>query len=294
MKSGEFGGPKRGVSLFSYSDLLDVCMTLEDCLADIYDMGATGVEILASHVEGYPNPSVAWVNKWFQLLDRYGLEPAEFGHWYDIRLYGDRYLTPEEALEYVVRDLKIASELGFKVLRTKLTVINVNCDPVSGWQDYVKRALEYAEKYDVRMCTEVHRPTVLTTAHIYEYLSFIEETGTKHFGFNVDFGTFQNVFPKPGEPGATYRYSLPTTYSKPEDIKLVLPYTYCCHAKFNYVNDDFEETTIPYREVLKILVDSGYQGYLISEYEGPRKDEMDFVCDQLRRHHILMKRIMGY
>lgn len=52
--------PERGVSLFSCSDVLNVCMTLEDCLEDIEDVGATRVEILASQVPGYPNPSAEW------------------------------------------------------------------------------------------------------------------------------------------------------------------------------------------------------------------------------------------
>lgn len=286
--------PKRGVSVFSYSELLGVSMTLEDCLEDISDMGGTCVEILASHVDGYPSPSPKWVDRWFELLDKYKLEPGEYGHWYDTRVYKDRYLTVDEGLEYLVRDFKIANLLGFKVLRTKLTTQNTNCDPVPGWEEYVGRALEWAEKYDVRMCTEVHRPTVLTTHHIDDYLAFIEKTGTERFGFNVDFGTFQNVFPKPGEPGATYRYELPSTFSRPEDILHVLPYTYCCHAKFNYMNEDFQETTIPYDDVLRLLVDNGYDGYLISEYEGPRKDEPEFVFDQLRRQHVMMKRILGY
>jgi len=280
--------------VFSYSDLLGVCMTLEDCLEDVHDMGGTGVEILASHVENYPNPSARWVDGWFELLDKYKLEPAEYGHWYDTRVYGDRYLSVDEGLEYVVRDFKLANLLGFKVLRTKLTTQNINCDPMPGWEEYVRKALPYAEKYDVRMCTEVHRPTVLTTQHVYDYIAFIEKTGTKHFGFNVDFGTFQNVFPKPGEPGGTYRYNLPSTFSKPTDILHVLPYTYCCHAKFNYMTEDFKETTTPYEEVLQVLVDNGYDGYLISEYEGLRKEEPEFVFDQLRRQHVMMKRILGY
>ncbi len=288
------GRPQRGVSLFSYSGLIGFCMTLEDCLMDMYDMGATCVEILSSHIENYPNPSKEWVDHWFKLLEKYKMEPGEYGHWCDTRLYRGRYLSVDESVDNLVRDFKLANLLGFKVLRTKLTTQNINCDPVPGWEEYVGKALDYAEKYDVRMCSEVHRPTVLTTQHIDDYIAFIEKTGTKHFGFNVDFGTFQNVFPKPGEPGNTYSYSVPSTFSKPSDILHVLPYTYCCHAKYNYVDENFEETTIPYKEVLQILLDNGYNGCLISEYEGLRKDEPEYVCDQLRRHHIMMKRILGY
>ena len=47
-----------GVSLYSYGGDFLVTMSLEDCLADVADMGATDLEILAdTHIPGYPTPS---------------------------------------------------------------------------------------------------------------------------------------------------------------------------------------------------------------------------------------------
>ena len=44
-----------GVALYSYGGDFLVTMTLEDCLADVADMGASDVEILAdTHIPGYP------------------------------------------------------------------------------------------------------------------------------------------------------------------------------------------------------------------------------------------------
>lgn len=284
---------KRGVSMFSYSELYGVNMTLEDCFMDMYDMGATCIEILASHVENYPNPSTQWVDNWFKLCDKYQIEPGEFGHWFDTRIYKDRTLDVDESIEYIVRDFKLAHLLGFKRLRTKLTTINEVCDPMPGWEKYVEKALPYAEKYDVKMCSEVHRPTTLTTPHVQAYIEFIKKTRTKHFGLNVDFGTFQNKYPEFLEVKGRY-YPRAVVPSKPTDLLPLLPYVYCCHGKFNYMDGNFEEGTIPYREVLQLLVNNQWKGYLLSEYEGSRKDEPDFLADQLRRHHIMMKRILGY
>ena len=54
---------KLGVTLYSYTGDYGVTMTLEDCIADVVDMGATGIEILSeTHIPGYPNPSDAWVD----------------------------------------------------------------------------------------------------------------------------------------------------------------------------------------------------------------------------------------
>ena len=61
------------------------------------------------------------------------------------------------------------------------------------------------------------------------------------------------------------------------------------------MNDEFEETTIPYKEVLTILRDHGYNGYLLSEYEGADKYDPGYEVGQtLRKHHIMMKNILGY
>ena len=283
---------QRGVSVFSYADLLGVSMTLEDCFKDIHDMGATCFELLTSHIGNYPNPSTEWIDMYWKLCEKYSLQPGELGMWGETKLYQHHHLTVPETIEFLKRDFKLANLLGFKNLRLKITVKNQNCDPEDGWDDYIEEALEWAEKYDVRMCTEVHRPTILTTGHIQEYLDFIERTGTKHFGFNVDFGTFQNRDPEGFIPTAP-RDSI-HGFSVPTDILRVLPYTYCCHAKFNYMDENFEEITIPYKEVLKIMIDNDWSGPLISEYEGPRRDEYEFMGDQLRRHHVMMKNMLGY
>lgn len=80
--------PKRGVSLYSYSGEYGVTMTMEDMFADMHNMGAEGLEILANtHIDGYPEPTDAWVENWFKLLDKYKIKPVEYGHWVDSRQY---------------------------------------------------------------------------------------------------------------------------------------------------------------------------------------------------------------
>lgn len=293
------GHIKRGVSVYSYSELLGVSMTLEDCFKDLYDMGATCFELLTSHIENYPNPSPAWVDRYWRLCEKYKMQPAEMGHWAETHLHRGPRMTDDEVLEELIRDFRVAHLLGFTTLRTKITCINEYCDPEPGWEKYIERALPYAEKYNVRMCSEVHNPTTLRRKHVYDYLKFIEKTGTKYFGFNVDFGTFQNRLNPGKNPmtegayGDIIRKFLEDP-SKPEDILAVLPYTYTCHAKFNYMDENFEENTIPYKNVLEIMINNGWNGFLVSEYEGPQRDDFNFLSDQLRRQHIMMSRILGY
>jgi sugar phosphate isomerase/epimerase len=284
-------GPKRGVSLFSYWGEFGTSMDLEDCFQDIYDMGAHGLEILAnSHIPMYPELSDKWLEQWFILLDKYELIPVEYGHWVDSRLYGDKSLSIKDSANMLTRDIKIAAKLGFHIMRTKLGVIDDLLTPVENWREIIKIALPVAEEYDVRMCPELHQPTALKSRFVADYVEFIEKTGTKFFGLNVDFGLFQDKFendyrmpgmPEDGGP-----------CSRPEDIIPLLKYVYCCHAKFYKINDNFEETTIPYAAIINILADHGWDGYMLSEYEAPVNQKTGMAPDQLRRQHIMMKRIM--
>jgi len=285
-----FGGkPKRGVSIYSYQGEFGVSMTLEDCFADMYDMGAEGVEILANgHIPGYPNPTDEWVENWFALLEKYELVPGEYGHWVDSRMRQGRELTSQESYDMLVRDIKLANRLGFKVGRSKLGVIDEILTPVENWQEFIKMALPTAEEYDFKMCPEIHMPTVLKSKMVDDYINFIEKTGTRHFGINIDFGVFARRDGRMRDiPGVS------AEPSAPEDMIPLLPYTYACHAKFSEMSDDLVETTIPYDRIIDILVENKWEGYLLSEYEGKNKDVPGYASDQLRRQHVMMKRCLG-
>jgi sugar phosphate isomerase/epimerase len=277
-------GPKRGVSLYSYSAEFGLTKTLEDCFEDIHDMGATGIEILANaHIENYPYPTDQWLDYWWSLCWKYNIEPAEYGHWIDGRVLQDRELTVAETTEYLVRDMRLAHRMGFKWLRTKVTVKDNQLAPIDNWTEVIDSVLPLAERLDLKLLPEIHSPSKLSSGFIMHYLDYIKRTGTKHFGLNIDFGVF-NTNVRGG-----------STVTQPEELIPLIPYVYCCHAKFVNMDDNFRETQIPYDRILKILIDNGYDGYLLSEYEGSDKYEDGYeVTYQLRKHHIMMKKILGY
>ena len=205
-------------------------------------------------------------------------------------------MTDDQIVAEVTRDIKLANMLGFDSLRFKITTINSECDPEPGWQSYMERLLPVAEKYDVAMLSECHSPTLLTRQHITDYLEFAAKHKSKYFGINADFGTFmsQRVQRDTASGKVTFTPLEGGTYSKPEDIIRILPTCRTCHAKFNYMDENFEERTIPYKQVLQIMVDQGWNGNLVSEYEGPQRDDPGYLGDQLRRQHIMMQRMLGY
>ncbi len=293
-------GPKRGVSVYSYAYELYVNATLEDCLAEISDLGTPGqkmgIELLANgHVEGYPNPSDAWVRNWHEMCAKYEIVPVELGHWIDSKLYNegpDDLLDTKESVAKLIDDIKLANRLGFTRGRTKLGMLDNGGMPTKNWREIIKAALPAAEKYNFRMLTEFHSPTPLKGRVMDEYLDFItKEKCTPWFGINVDFSVFQN---KPGQPGSMGGGRPPgkLPLSEPSDIVPILPYVHCCHAKFNEIDRDCVDQTIPYPEIVKVLVEHQWDGYMLSEYEGLDKPT-DGARSAVRRQHVLLKRLLG-
>ncbi|MCH5182936.1 MAG: sugar phosphate isomerase/epimerase [Oscillospiraceae bacterium] len=282
-------GPKRGVSLYSYSAEFGFTKTLEDCFEDVRDMGAHGIEILANtHIENYPYPTNEWVEKWFRLCDKYEVVPVEYGNWIDSHVLGDRDLSTEESIAFLSRDIRLAHRLGFTVMRTKMPVISDTLEPVNNWREIIRGALPLAEKLGMKLCPEIHTPTNLNGKMVRDFVDFIKETGTENFGLNIDFSVFRTGFDEGEWVDPNFNPNVP------EDIVPLLPYVYCCHAKFIHMNENFEETTIPYAEVIRILKEHAWDGYLLSEYEGADKYDAGYEVGQtLRKQHIMLKNLLG-
>jgi hypothetical protein len=47
-----------------------------------------------------------------------------------------------------------------------------------------------------------------------------------------------------------------------------LPRSFYFHGKFHHIDEDCVETTTPYEELLKLIVDSCFEGVIMTEYEG--------------------------
>lgn len=64
------------------------------------------------------------------------------------------------------------------------------------------------------------------------------------------------------------------------------------HSKFYFVTEDLDDPTIPMPALLGAIADSGFQGVLMSEYEGHAFDDSDAPA-QLDRHLRLEQRLLG-
>lgn len=320
---------KRGVSLYSYQDeFYTGKMNLEDCIAEVSKTGATGIEILPEQmIRNFPNLSDDFIKQWHEWMNKYEVEPIAYDAFLESKLFANRILTKSESIDMMKRDLKLANQLGCKVLRTL----------VSTPLEVVKGSLDYAEEMDVKIALEVHSPFTFGTEWFEERLDYIKESGTKWFGIMPDLGVFVRRMAPVMEQfyirkGATpeivklvsdayfeeqdkqetlervknmsdaneidIQYAELAThfvFTDPNILIENIPYIMHVHGKFYEINRDLEEPSIPYKDILNALKEGGYKGYICSEYEGNRHiqdyKEVDSV-EQVSRHQKLLKKLI--
>lgn len=290
------GSFKYGVSVYSYVDDYGSVMTLEDAFDHIADTGATGIEILGEgQIEGYPNPSTQFLDRWFGLLDKHKLEPTNMCSWVDMRITLNHNLTVEEGAAELERDLRLAHQLGFKFLRPKFGVLSHDLIPDTNWEGYVERNLDLAHKLDVIMCPEIHAPTPIKHPVVDGYIDFIERTGTKNFGLMIDTGIFQD---RPlvhwgqhqiNDEMREHMAFLNGIKVPPEHFLDVAQYVVFIQAKFHDIDENLVDQNIPWEPVVAALKKAGYSGYLSSEYEGLRAPWR--AIDQVRRQQVLLRKL---
>lgn len=291
--SSEAGPLRYGVSLYSYSGDMYTSMTLEDAMADIADMGATGIEILGEgNIPGYPAPSPEWVNSWHALLEKYSLTATNYGSWIDTAMWRDRDLTAEEGAAQLQLDLRLAARLGFTSVRPKFGVTSFELEPHPIWQETVERSLDLAQELDIVICPEIHAPTPIKDPVTQGYLDFIERTGSGHFKLLIDTGIFQTAaVDEPHEGVELGKDEKRPPFLEPlavpaSDLAEIIDHVYFIQTKFFEVDDNLADLHVPWSEIMSVLTQTGWAGWLSSEYEGRRKPYRG--RDQVRRQHALL------
>jgi sugar phosphate isomerase/epimerase len=86
-------------------------------------------------------------------------------------------------------------------------------------------------------------------------------------------------------------------YHDPKHLLDIMPYVVHIHGKFYEMGEQGVELNIDYGEIIPLLIEGGYKGYIMSEYEGRRLTQgMDVGYDeieQVRRHQEMLKQLLG-
>ena len=68
-----------------------------------------------------------------------------------------------------------------------------------------------------------------------------------------------------------------------------MPYCFHMHGKFHYLYEDLTEASIPYEEILHVVKESDYNGYIVSEYEDHESGNALLMTS---RHQQMMRKIL--
>ncbi|WP_372530274.1 sugar phosphate isomerase/epimerase family protein [Sphingobium abikonense] len=318
------------MSLYSFQEEMFLGqMTIEDCVAFAASIGATGIEILPEqNMPSFPNIDDRQVAWWKELMVKHGTELTCYDMFLDTKVRKDRWMTDEEQIDSIRRDLILCNRLGIRNMRVLVFVR----------PDILERCVPYAEELDVHMGVEVHAPWHMEHAWILRTVEVADRLGTKHLGLLPDMGIFMKHYPpvyrdrfirqgaRPevaqfiveqheqkimaeytiyevavkmkGNPAEVRMAEIlrHQPFANPKRIRDYIPYFRHIQAKFYEMTEDDRDPTHAYDEVIPELVAGGWDGYLSSEYEGNRWIQDVQTVDsreQVRRQHRMFERLIA-
>ena len=302
----------------------------EECVRQAAMAGATGYEIVgAQMLPSYPNLSDEFLGKIQRLKEKFGIGPVCYGTNNDKGLLWDRNLTDDEMLSDVIIDLKTASKLGCKVMRVQYMLspaaferlapyaelFDIKCgieihnpetpasDAIQAYLDVIKKTgskhLGFVPDFGI-FAVAPNRPKWLKALEMgvkEEHLEMaaqfrrdgvpMEEAAEKLMAAGASPAIMDNLAGMYGFVQFHDRKDLPYLLQQFRDI---IPYSFEMHCKFHYLDDDDREASIPYEDLLPVVAESDFDGYLICEYE----DELFCGGTEFTKRLIaLEKKILG-
>lgn len=319
----------RGVSFYSYQTLYYTGqMSVEDCIAEAASIGANGLEVIAdAMIPNYPAPPDQWVEQWHGWMQKYHTTPVQYCQSQDTTILPSRPLSTPEGADRLARDIQCANRLGFTNMRllgaTPLDVVerclpaaekhNVSLNfeihstnPINGplveiWVKFFEKMQSkhlginpdfslFENKPNRVMRDQLIRAGVLA-AEVAKYIDQARADGVPREKAVAQVASMHG--------GRYAEQYLTRRYGTAQDPKLLLPlkpYCHHMHGKVYEMSEDYHETCLPYEEVIPFLKQNGFEFCIATEYEGQRfimdaaqEDEVE----QVRRHQLLMKRLLG-
>lgn len=322
---------RRSVSLYSfqktyYTGQQNLKQLLETTSKVV---GSPGVELIPEQmpVGSFPDPSEAAVEEWKAWLAEYNLIPTCMDSFIDTMLYKGRFLTLKEQVGQMARDLKLARRLGFPIIRVlcpiRKEIVEASTDiaakydvkmaleihaPMTIRSRWITEYMEMVQKsgskhaglmidfsiFQMRPPRKAIENAKKTGAkpEILDRICVLQEAHKPVSEMMAEIGSMGG-----GEIERGIAMSLARSiFSEPEWLHDYAPYIYHCHGKFVEVDEDYNETAIDYVTPMHVLKEIGYDGWISSEYEGQRlytgAEEADEI-EQVRRHQVMMKRLIG-
>ena len=267
------------------------------------DLGP-GLEVVGfQSIRTFPHVDDDYV-RWFRgLVDECGLEPSCLGLNADINVRRGQPMSLDAAVETQRVQLETAAKLGFKIARVQGYILGPDA-----YEKLLPDAerLDVKMGIEIHAPHTVHDPDIIAYREAFDridspYLGFIPDFSTSAVavppsyiaaarnagatdaaieealtmwrdGLKVDRMTVFQRWMASGIPmggvGLLARMFGMFGRQSVEAWREIMPRVIHVHGKFYDIDANGEETAIPFRELLPMLVDAGYEGYISSEWEG--------------------------
>ncbi|OUP51850.1 hypothetical protein B5F17_11420 [Butyricicoccus pullicaecorum] len=317
-----------GVSLYGFTQRFveEDGYGFEQMFQDLNRLGVKKFEIVGAQMfSHYPNPTDEEIQEVVRLAKKYDVQPFSYGGYVDFAKYQDRDMDDDEMMNEVVFDLMTAHKLGCAYIRG----FGI---PVHLYERVAQMAEFYGVKvcYEIHAPERPSDPHIQELAKLFERLQspwvgfvpdfgcYIERPNELHIQRFIDLGakrenlqfiidhrwsgyTEADMLKKMEEMGGGLAEKMAVSewfgYMSfaPADIEgfeSILPYAKYFHGKFYHIAEDCVETTIPYEQLLDLVVKSGFDGTIMIEYEG-HSFYLNDAMEQIGRHIKMEQRILS-
>lgn len=318
---------KLGATLFCFSlEYAQGVFSFEDCVRTAAELGAEGYEIVATQmIPSYPFVDDNFLGIVNDCRAKYGIGPVSYGANTDRGMLKDRDLTEEEMLERSILDIKSAQKLGCSVVRAQYLLSPASLGKLAPYAELynVKVGIEiHNPEYPSSPIMQEYLKAIEQSGS--SYIGFVPDFGC--FATRPNKMMWDNAL-KAGaklshlqlaeklrrsdtpleeaektmlEAGASeaamtafsgmYSYMQFSEHPDFEGLKRIMPYCVHFHGKFHYLYENNREASIPYEDILPIIKNSDYEGYIVSEFEGHGFAD---ATEMTRRHQIMMRELLG-
>jgi hypothetical protein len=324
--------PILGVTLYSFTnEWLMRLHTLEELVAKVASLGlGPAVEVVGfQSIRTFPDVDDKFASQFRNLLDRHGLLPSCLGGNCDVGRRKDRLMTDDELLTYLERQLASAKKLGFPVLRIQHFIgprlfekvaplaekagVHVACelhsplftnhpDVVALRECFDRVGSPYIGFIPDFSSTMIHPPEV--------YWDSLREAGASQELVVAAQATWASNLPIPekfaalaeaaahfkaGEEVAGQLNTAITMFGHMPagDLAGLLPYARHIHGKFYGVDASGAEPSLPYPELMTILLKAGWHGTISAEWEGHAFTPQPIGFEQVQAWRLMCNRLLA-
>ena len=167
----------------------------------------------------------------------------------------------KNAIENHKKWIDAASQMGCHSVRVNLYGV----EQKKKWMEYSSDSLtklsEFSKDFNINVIVENHG-SLSSNAEL--LMQVINNVNLKNCGTLPDFGNFciQRI------EGDLYESTCVKEYDRYKGVKEMMPKAFAVSAKSNSFNNKGDEIYTDYLKMLKIVKESGYNGYIGVEYEG--------------------------